>query len=130
MTGPDNTTPGPWRASRRAIGAPKGTIAVHAVYPPGMQLAGTIVECVAIVETSDNSEENALLIAAAPDLWNALAAFVPDDPFVGDMLSGGPACVGCGNDHFNGHMPKCRWVVARAALTKAGKSGYQGGPHA
>lgn len=53
------------------------------------------------------------------ELLAALEHFAPDDPYQGDMLSGGQACVGCGCDSFNGHHRDCRWLSARAAIAKA-----------
>lgn len=61
------------------------------------------------------------LVAA---LVAALEAFAPEDPFVGDELSGGPACVGCCRDRHNANHnlnsdSSCRWVRARFALEAA-----------
>lgn len=59
------------------------------------------------------------LDAQVQALAEALRDFTPDDPFVGDELSGGPACIGCGSDHYNARHnepDQCRWVRARAAL--------------
>lgn len=46
---------------------------------------------------------------------------VPLDPFIGQELSGGPACVGCGSsqdnvDHTDGG--DCYWYFARKEIVK------------
>lgn len=60
---------------------------------------------------------------AAP-LAALLAEWCPDDPFCGDELSGGPACIACGRDWGNTQdhqaegSERCLWVRSRLALGK------------
>ena len=57
-------------------------------------------------------------------LTEALLRLTPNNPFQGDELSGGPACVGCGTDRGNAQhndtewqsRNPCAWVQARKAL--------------
>lgn len=92
-------TPGPWYAKRTKLG-----IQVH-TGPVGANLAGLVI-CDTNWENAGNQTANACLIAAAPELAEALRAACPDGIEENcDECAPGP-CAGC-------------WVInARAALAK------------
>lgn len=120
-------TPGPWLFSD-AIGAQN--LGVYPAFPEDHQLRGTICgNGIAMVSADDKGRANARLIAAAPELLQALQA-TADRLFVAyPDTDGDDCCPHCEADAtFNGlrlrlsqvgHESSCRWLEARTQVAKA-----------
>lgn len=100
-------TPGPWFTSR-----PHGTIYIEA------RLRGTTLQEVASVgptETANQQEANARLIAAAPELLEALSKMVDRITYYAELKSGEiPNIEDWAYTYNSGDM-----IAARAAIAKA-----------
>lgn len=89
----------------------------HQLYPAIFSANGDTVAYV-------NEEADANLIVKAVNAHEALVKelkrLTPEDPFQGDELSGGPACIDCHTDRYNAeHRPgstTCGWMRRRALL--------------
>ena len=68
---------------------------------------------IATVEAGEDEEEIAHLIAAAPDMLEAL------EEVVGELDVEGLPCPLCGRDLTIGHRHNCLWHVVESAIRKA-----------
>lgn len=102
-------TPGPWKAVK--VGNTKVTQAVIADTQYGFHLIATTHPIP--IENTGRQEENARLIAAAPELLEALEA-IRREP------QGCPMCdAGVLRNKDKNHWPDCPYEMARAAIAKA-----------
>jgi hypothetical protein len=117
-------TPGPWGIRDEWHGDGKE------VYPSSVKFEiGEPSELCVVTGLYDQCEANSRLIAAAPDLLEALQNWLgtPDDPKAGWHGSGGTqelfACEYCNAKHGDctqvPHAPTCPITQARAAIAKA-----------
>lgn len=110
-------TPGPWKADpyyRDGLGSPPSGYHVLPVADPGIGPSTKTLRAVADVPFSwhgngEHTEANARLIAAAPDLFEALVAVQWAPPRF--------KCVACDGQPSTGHTGTCR-VAAALALAR------------
>jgi hypothetical protein len=97
-------TPGPWKAALADEKAIKWYITANI---PGMQNSETEIAVVYGGKVDEKSEKNAMLIAAAPDLYAALCGLVEA---LDAMEAGGPGVV------IDQQVKQARYAISKAEV--------------
>lgn len=128
-------TPRPWHLTsymlHRDDAAPSGlrkSICTEGPHADGFIISGANGSVCAIERTRGIAYADASLIVRAVNFHAALVAALeqvtPENPFIGDELSGGPACIGCGSSGDNARhgdpdaAEHCTWAANRALLAR------------
>jgi hypothetical protein len=113
-------TPGPWRVSDHRVTAalfPESRASFLSVEAAGF-VAGGGIALVHLKIDTDVSVANARLIAAAPDILQALREVEGDCYYIPDP-GVRPRCGFCQQDEGEPHEPECTMNFVLAALAKA-----------
>jgi hypothetical protein len=114
MTQTAKHTPGPWYAKQGNDQLVSDDTTVVSLHPGGWHVFSP-------ADTHGDSEADARLIAAAPELLEALELLCGDEPRVPSEIDGDSFCLHC-NAHLQvdePHAPDCPWIKGKAAIAKA-----------